>query len=176
MLPFGPQNWRKHCELFFLQRIRVIFQHFFGRGERFVNCISKASGFEFTRRWSFWLPLIGPISSLQEAETSHPAPFRRKAPETPPWKRRTSGLAITLTVAGAWEVCICRVYAEWSSEGAHPKGPKIEKIQDLEIFKRAAHQTPIFLWGILKVGIEIFQSRARLKISIEIEFFQSLGP
>ena len=47
----------------------------------------------------------------------------------------------------------------------NPKGPKIEKIQELEIFKRdrkfeffkrAAHQTPILLWGILNVKIEIF--------------------
>ena len=48
----------------------------------------------------------------------------------------------------------------------YPKGPKIEKIQDrppglkfsieIEKFKRATQQTPIFLWGILKVRIEIF--------------------
>ena len=48
----------------------------------------------------------------------------------------------------------------------YPKGPKIEKIQDrppglkfsieIENFKRATQQTPIFLWGILKVKIEKF--------------------
>ena len=67
-----------------------------------------------------------------------------------------------------------------------PKGPKIEKNQDLEIFKRdwkfqARHPPhPHFLWGILEVRIEIFKPdwnfQARLKISTEIEFFQSLGP
>ena len=55
-----------------------------------------------------------------------------------------------------------------------PKGPKIEKFQDrppglkfsseIENFKQAAHQTPIF-------GVEF----RRLKISSEIEHFQSLG-
>ena len=67
-----------------------------------------------------------------------------------------------------------------------PKGPKIEKIQDLEIFKRDWNfqarrpPDPYFLWGFLKVGIEIFKRdwnfQAGLKVSIEIEFFQSLGP
>ena len=44
-----------------------------------------------------------------------------------------------------------------------PKGPNLEKIQDLEIFKRdwnfqASHPpTPYFLWGILKVEIENFK-------------------
>ena len=49
----------------------------------------------------------------------------------------------------------------------NPKGPKIETIQDrppglnfsneIENFKRATHQTPYFLWGFLKVGIEFFK-------------------
>ena len=67
-----------------------------------------------------------------------------------------------------------------------PKGPKIEKFQDLrpglkfsseiENFKRATHQTPIFcgeFWrSRLKMSSEIeFFERARLKISSEIEFF-----
>ena len=44
-----------------------------------------------------------------------------------------------------------------------PKGPKIEKNQDLDIFKRdwkfqASHPpNPYFLRGILKAGIEIFK-------------------
>ena len=67
-----------------------------------------------------------------------------------------------------------------------PKGPKIEQIQDLEIFKRewkfqaSRPLDPYFLWGILQVEIEIFNRdwnfQARLKISSEIEIFQSLGP
>ena len=37
------------------------FQHFLGRGESFVNDISKAStGFEFTRRCFLWFPVIPP--------------------------------------------------------------------------------------------------------------------
>ena len=62
-------------------------------------------------------------------------------------------------------------------ESLYPKGPKIEKIQDrppglkfsieIEIFKRAARQTPIFVGNSEGPGL-IF--------SIEIDFFQSLGP
>ena len=51
-----------------------------------------------------------------------------------------------------------------------PKGPKIEKIKDRPPrlkFKRATQQTPFF-WGILNLR--------GLKFSIEIDFFQSLGP
>ena len=56
-----------------------------------------------------------------------------------------------------------------SRKSSNPKGPKIEKIQDLEIFKRAwnfqaSHPpNPNFLWGILESG---------LKISSEIEIFR----
>ena len=71
-----------------------------------------------------------------------------------------------------------------------PKGPKIEKIQDrppglkfsieIENFNPDTQQTPIFLGGNLKVRIENFNRdwnfQARLKFSIEIDFFQSLGP
>ena len=51
--------------------------------------------------------------------------------------------------------------------GVYPKGPNLEKIQDLEfsseldIFKRATHQTPIFCGEFWRSG---------LKISSEIEF------
>ena len=69
--------------------------------------------------------------------------------------------------------------------GQFPKGPKIEKIQDrplglkfsieIENFNPDPQQTPIFLWGILKVRIEIFNPdrkfQARLKFSIESDFF-----
>ena len=61
-----------------------------------------------------------------------------------------------------------------------PKGPKIEKFQDLEFIKRdwkfqASHAPkPYFLWEILRVRDWKFQSG--LKISSEIYFFQSLGP
>ena len=71
-----------------------------------------------------------------------------------------------------------------------PKGPKNEKIQDrppglkfsieIEIFKRATQQTPFFFWEFWRSGIENFKRdwnfQSRLKISIEIDFFQSLGP
>ena len=68
-----------------------------------------------------------------------------------------------------------------------PKGPKIKKFQDLEIFKRdwkfqASHPpNPIFLVGNSEGRDWNVQSRfrnfqARLKISSEIDFFQSLGP
>ena len=66
-----------------------------------------------------------------------------------------------------------------------PKGPKIETIQDLEKFsseiehfKRAAHQTPIFV-GILKVRIKTFKRawnfQARLKTSSESLIFSIFG-
>ena len=72
----------------------------------------------------------------------------------------------------------------------NPKGPKIEKIQDrppglkfsieIEIFKRATHQNPCFCGEFWRSGIENFKRdwkfQSRLKISIEIDFFQSLGP
>ena len=53
---------------------------------------------------------------------------------------------------------------------------------ETEIFKRATHQTPIFVGGGqfrrsgLKLSSEIEFFQAGLKFSIEIEFFQSLGP
>ena len=56
-------------EFFFLEPLGVsesFFSTFLGRDERFVNYISKAStGFEVTRLWFFWFPLISPIPSLQ---------------------------------------------------------------------------------------------------------------
>ena len=67
-----------------------------------------------------------------------------------------------------------------------PKGPNLEKIQDLEIFKRdwnfqASHPpNPCFSWGILEVEIENFKRdwkfQARLKFSSDLEFLQDLGP
>ena len=69
---------------------------------------------------------------------------------------------------------------------AFPKGPKIEKIQDrppglkfsseIEIFKRATRQTPIFCGEFWRSGIENFKLKdwnfqSRLIISIEIDFF-----
>ena len=69
---------------------------------------------------------------------------------------------------------------------ASPKGPNLEKFQDLETFKRAwnfqaSHPAnPYFLWGILEVRIDNFKRdwnfQARLKISSDLEFFQDLGP
>ena len=55
---------------------------------------------------------------------------------------------------------------------------------EIENFKRAAHQTPIFcfLWGIQKVGLEMFSIEIEnfkdleLKISIEIDFFSIFEP
>ena len=62
-----------------------------------------------------------------------------------------------------------------------PKGPNLEKIQDLETFKRdwnfqASHpQNPYFSWWILKVEIENFNRdwkfQARLKIQARLKFF-----
>ena len=55
------------------------------------------------------------------------------------------------------------VSARGGRHSKSPKGPKIEKFKialrdrnfqisiEIENFKRAAQQTPIFLWGILKV-------------------------
>ena len=85
---------------------------------------------------------------------------------------------------------LCFFHHVFGKTGSYPKGPKIEKIQDrppglkfsieIEIFKRATHQTPIFVGGFWRSGIEIFNRdwkfQSRLKISIEIDFFQSLDP
>ena len=55
----------------------------------------------------------------------------------------------------------------------------IEISSEIEDFKRATHQTPFFV-GNLEVKIENFRRDckflARLYISSEIDFFQSLGP
>ena len=57
------------------------------------------------------------------------------------------------------------VFARVRIQAPHvfPKGPNLEKNQDLEIFKRATHQTPIFCREFWRSG---------LKISSEIEIFK----
>ena len=70
-------------------------------------------------------------------------PFRFSVPTVPLWKAF---------------FCSSTVLTKGGGSG-FPKGPKIEKFKidsEIEIFKRAAHQTSFFLWGILKVKIEIF--------------------
>ena len=67
---------------------------YFGRGERFVHDISKAStGFEFTRHWFMWFPAKhppfskqrNPILLLSEGKPpTPPPPPERKTPPTPP--------------------------------------------------------------------------------------------
>ena len=50
------------------------------------------------------------------------------------------------------------------------ESPGLKFSSEIEVFKRATHHSPIFLWGSLKVGIEIFNRdwtfQAGLKISI----------
>ena len=80
------------------------------------------------------------------------------------------------------KVTTCSIF----STAGSPKGPNLEKFQDLkfsseiENFKRATHQTPIFcgeFWRSgLKFSSEIEKFQARLKISSEIEFFSRFGP
>ena len=86
-----------------------------------------------------------------------------------------------------WGTVLLIDTTHWPLVGGHPKGPKIEKIQDLENFKRdwkfqaRCAPDPYFLWGLLKVGIENFKRdwnfQAGMKISIVIEFsiFGPLG-
>ena len=63
--------------------------------------------------------------------------------------------------------------AAQSRAAKHPKGPNLEKFKilkfsgELEIFKRATHQSPIFCGEFWRSG---------LKISSDLEFFQDLGP
>ena len=65
------------------------------------------------------------------------------------------------------------------SRESFPKGPNIEKIQDLEIFKlgwkfQASHPPPQYLWGILKVEIEIFKRDWKFKRHLFFSIFGSL--
>ena len=106
----------------------------------------------------FWFPCLFPFVI--------PSPFRQGNPQIP-WKRQED-------------------QDTFDHDKGDPKGPKIEKIQDLEFFKRdwkfqASHPPkPYFLWEILKVRDWKFQSG--LKISIGIEnfkrdwFFSIFGP
>ena len=66
--------------------------------------------------------------------------------------------------------------------GCNPKGPKIEKIQDLEIFKRdwkfqASHPpNPYFFWwGILEVRIETFKRDWKFQVRLIFSIFGPLG-
>ena len=59
--PFLALKLVKNLRFLLLGAYQSHFQHFLGRGESFVNDISKAStGFEFTRRCFLWFPVIPP--------------------------------------------------------------------------------------------------------------------
>ena len=114
--------------------------------------------------------------------------FSLENPEGLPWPHRVPLAPVQRTLSSGKKKA--NKHKHFRQDGVRdkqdPKGPKIEKIQDLEIFERdwtfqASHPpNPYFLCAILKVGIEIFNRdwnfQARLKISSEINFFQSLGP
>ena len=76
--PFSALKLVKNLRFLLLGGYQSHFQHFLGRGESFVNDISKpeskaSTGFEFTRRCFLWFPVIPPHTLLPSASREVPS-------------------------------------------------------------------------------------------------------